>query len=379
MNLRNYKTVKERREALGKKLSIHLSHIGYFSLDEKRTSSRNCENMIGVTQIPMGIAGPLKIKEFGEFFVPLATTEGALVASVNRGCKAITLSGGASVITQKIGITRAPVFAVSDFATGKKFTTWVGKNFSQLKKIAESTSNHLTLLEIEPWLLGRNVFLRFLFDSQDAMGMNMVTIATDKTIPYIESKTPARCIALSGNMDVDKKPNFLNFIQGRGYVVSAEAIISEKTLRSVLKTTARKIQEVVQRKILYGSIMSGTIGANAHYASMLAALFLATGQDVAHVSESSIGVTTAEIHGKNNLYISVYLPDCIVGAVGGGTGLSTQKEALSILGIVAGNKGKSAEKLATIIAAGVLAGELSLLASLAEGSLAIAHKKLARG
>lgn len=381
MDLRTYQTVKEKRIALEEHLNIKLPHIGSFSLDETTASSRNCENMIGAIQIPVGIAGPLTIEsEYTNetVFLPLATTEGALVASINRGCKAITQGGGVTVISKRVGITRAPVFAVKGIIKGQQLIEWVEKNFAEIKTISESTSSHIQLIEIKPWAMGKNVFLRFRFDTQDAMGMNMATIATDKAVAFIEKETDAQCIALSGNMCVDKKPSFLNVIEGRGYTISAEIVVTKELVETILKTTPKALYEVAQRKLVYGSVLSGSIGANAQMANVLAAIFLATGQDMAHIAECATGTTTVELQG-DDLYISMYLPDLVVGTVGGGTQLETQKEALAILGIHGGNEGKNAQKLAEIIGGAVLAGELSLLASLAEKTLARAHQRLGRG
>ncbi|HSW96804.1 MAG TPA: hydroxymethylglutaryl-CoA reductase [Candidatus Saccharimonadales bacterium] len=381
MDLRTYPTIREKRTAVEKNLQVNLPNIGTFSLDEQHASTKNCENMIGAIQVPVGIAGPLTIKRATaaeNFFLPLATTEGALVASINRGCKAITASGGVTVLSKKIGITRAPIFVVKNISEGQKFITWVQENFTAIKTLVEATSSHLTLLEIKPWSMGKNVFLRFQFDTEDAMGMNMATIATDTVVTFIEEQTTARCIALSGNMCVDKKPNFLNFVEGRGTSISADVVLSAEIVASILKTTVPAICEVAQRKLAYGSMLSGSIGANAQIANVLAALFLATGQDLGHIAECAMGITTVEQQ-DDDLYISVYVPDLVVGTVGGGTNLDTQKEALAILGIIGGNEGKNAQKLAEIMGGAVLAGELSLLASLAEHSLAKAHKTLGRG
>lgn len=366
MNIRDYKTVKERRAAMGK-----LPHIGSFSLDEHTASTRNCENMIGIAQVPMGVAGPLKIGD-KEYFVPLATTEGALVASINRGAKAITQGGGAQVHTQKTGATRGPVFKVKNLAQNTKLYEFLEHSFNEIKKITEATSQHLTLKKISSKGVGLYRYVRFVYDTQDAMGLNMVTIATDSAASYIEEQTGAECIALSGNFCVDKKPSWQNFLNNRGIKTWAEIVLSEEVLRTVLKTTAKKAYETWYAKCILGSIMSGSMGFNAQYANILAALFIATGQDPAHVSECSIGVTTCEVQG-NDLYISIYLPDLMVGIIGGGTGLATQKEALGIIGA------KSSTELAQVVGATVLAGEISLLSSLEQGTLASAHQKLARG
>lgn len=379
INIRDFKSVNDRRTALEKETKSKLPNIGKYSLNEDVASTRNCENMIGVSQVPMGIAGPLLVRGDKEYFIPLATTEGALIASVSRGMKAITESGGVKIISEKVGITRGPVFQVKNIEEGRRISEWVVKNFERIQKICEATSSHLTLIDINPFLSGRSLFLRFRFDTMDAMGMNMATIASTQAAHFMEKETQAKLISASGNVCIDKKPNNINFVLGRGFKIWADVLLSEDVVVKVLKTSPKKIEEVFKRKVMLGSILSGAIGANAQMANVLAAVFLATGQDLGHIAEVSSGVTSVELMPYNKLYISVYLPDLPVGTVGGGTGLATQHEALSILGIAGGNSGKNAKKLAEIIGGAVLAGELSLLASLAEGSLAKAHQRLARG
>ncbi len=336
----------------------------------------NIENMIGYTKVPLGQAGPIKIfhdqfSTFKEYNLPLSTTEGALVASVNRGCKATRLSGGIKVMAETAGATRAPVFKVKNLAEGRQLIDWVQANFCLLQNVAESTSAHLKLVDFKPQLLGKNVWFRFRFDTGEAMGMNMATIAAEAIAKLIKQKLNLDCLALSGNFCVDKKAGWLNFTEGRGKKVWAEAVVKRETVKEVLKTTPEKIVEVVQKKQWLGSIVSGSIGANGHFANIAAALFLATGQDMAHVVEASLGVTTAELENKD-LYFSVYLPDLMVGTIGGGTRLATQQEALKMLG------SPNASELAGIIGGAVLAGELSLTAALASGDLAKAHRKLGR-
>ena len=372
MNVRDYKTVSERREALGKELRVDMKNIGSFTLDETVASTRNCENMIGVTQVPLGIAGPLRIAQT-DYFIPLATTEGALVASVNRGCKAITASGGAAVDSYRVGATRGPVFKVKNIEENKKLYEFLETHVEELRKIAGQTSKHIYLEKLTFRGVGHYRYIRFVFNTQDAMGMNMVTIATQKLVEFIETKTFCRCISLAGNYDVDKKPSWLNVIEGRGIKAWAEVTIPGRILAGVLKTTAQNMYDVWLAKCMVGSAISGSMAFNAQFANVVAAIFLATGQDVAHVVEGSLGMTTTEIMNRKNLYVSVYLPDLMVGTVGGGTGLATQQEALKLLGI------EHSKKFAEIIAGAVLAGEISLLASLAEGSLSRAHKALARG
>ncbi len=383
MNLRDYKSVADRRAALEKETGVRLSNIGSFTLDESVASTRNCENMIGVAQIPMGVAGPLQVKSLKfkvlSTFIPLATTEGALVASVSRGCKAITLSGGALVDSHRVGATRGPVFRVNNLKQHDEIYRYLKANLDELKRVAEATSGHLKLVKLLTRGVGHYRYIRFVFDTADAMGMNMATIATQALVRFIEKKFGVSCISVAGNFDIDKKPSWLNAIENRGMKAWAEVTISSSVLITVLKTTARSFYEVWLAKCMVGSALSGSLGFNAQYANIIAAIFAATGQDLGHVVEGAIGITMAEIVNDKDLYMCVTMPDLMVGTVGGGTGLGTQKEALKLMGVAGGNEGKNAQKFAQIVAAAVLAGEISLLASLSEGSLAKAHERLGRG
>jgi len=375
MNLRIYKSVFARRNALEKELKIKLPNIDNFSLDERIAATKNCENMIGAAQIPIGIAGPLRIKN-KDYYIPLATTEGALVASINRGCKVISESGGAEVFAYKSGTTRGPVFYTGSLEKSEKLYNWIKQNKSLVEKSAEETSSYLKLKNISTRMLADYVFLRFSFDTKDAMGMNMVTIATQKVVDLIEKETGIKCLSVAGNFDIDKKPAWINFINNRGFVAWSEIVVKKEIVKSVLKTSSEKIFDVWLSKCMLGSAMSGSLGFNAHFSNVIAAIFLATGQDPAHVVEGSMGITTAKVLPNGDLYFSIYLPALMIGTVGGGTNLATQKEALQILGVSGAGK---VEEFAEIIAGAVLAGELSLLASLSEGTLAKAHQQLGRG
>jgi hydroxymethylglutaryl-CoA reductase (NADPH) len=377
MDLRGFKSVSERRRALEKHLKVNLKNVGSFSLDETVAGSRNCENMIGVTQIPLGVSSQIKING-KNYFVPLATTEGALVASVSRGCKAISVSGGADTEVKKVGVTRGPVFRIKNLKEKRLIENFLDKNFVTLKNIVRKTDSHIILKKFGTKCSGHNFYIRFIFDTEDAMGMNMATIATQVLADFIAGKTKIKCLSLSGNYCIDKKPSWLNFTRGRGFEVWAEVLLSKEVLQRELKTSAQGFFDVWLAKCMTGSALAGSMGFNAQFANIVAAIFLATGQDPAHIVEGSLGITNAEVVGEN-LYVSIYLPDLIIGTIGGGTGLATQKEALSILGIDGGSKGKNAEILAKIIGGAVLAGEISLLASLAEGSLVKAHRELGRG
>ena len=364
MNLRNFSGAQERRQFLEKKLAIKLEEIAKIGYNGNEV---HCENLIGGTTFPLGVAGPLN-----GHFIPLATTEGVLVASVNRGCKAIELSDGAEIAIETVGTTRGPVFETAGIKESLKFEQWLNDNFDNLKKEAEKTSSHLRLKKLEARITGRYVYVRFYYDTAEAMGMNMVTIATDAINKLIETKTGIKCLAVSGNFCIDKKPAWLNFISGRGRRVWAEAIIKRQVIESILKTTAKKIYQVWLAKCLIGSAMSGSLGFNSHYANIVAAFFAATGQDLAHVAEGSQGITVTELLDDGDLYFSVYLPSVMLGTVGGGTKLKIKKEAIAITAV------KNTDELAKVLGGAVLAGELSLLSSLSEGSLVKAHKKLGR-
>ncbi len=378
MNLKDFKTAKERRKFLEEKLKIKLENIAKAFVDEEKTI--HCENLIGATTLPLGVAGPLKISNFnlpaGEqisnYYIPLATTEGALVASVSRGCKAINLSGGTRAYVENVGATRGPVFETSGIKESITFNNWLDENFNLLKSEAEKTSFHLRLKKLETKVVGRYVYVRFYFDTQDAMGLNMITIATDSINQSIEKKTGIKCLSISGNYCIDKKASWLNFINNRGFAGWAEVILSKKVIKDVLKSNAQNIFEVWLAKCMIGSSLSGSLGFNAHFANVIAAFFAATGQDLAHVVEGSLGMTIVKALENGDLYFSIYMPSIMIGTVGGGTKLKTKQEALSIIGV------KTSTELAAVLAGTVLAGEISLLSSLEEGTLAKVHQKLGR-
>ncbi len=386
-NLAPAEAARVRRAALERMKRVSLDHAGHYSLDAARAATRHCENFIGVAQIPMGIIGPLSVRgeqvePEEEIYVPLATTEGALVASANRGCRAIREAGGATVRIEDMGMTRAPVFRTSGIEETQKFIRWIRDHEEDIRRVTQATSSLLRLAEIRPQAFGTSIYLRFRFESGDAMGMNMATIACDRLVrELIEPQTGVACVALSGNFCVDKKPSAVNFLEGRGKKVYAEVTLDGSILKRCLKTTARSLVEVQYRKNMLGSIAAGAMGFNAHYANVLAAFFIATGQDVAQVVEGAMGVTCVEPRGPEGVFASVYMPDLPLGAVGGGTALDTQREALGLLGVTPDRErpGEAVKRLAEILGAAVLAGELSLLAAFTSGDLARAHQRLGRG
>ena len=374
MSLKDFKTTKERREFLEKELRVRLENISKAHVDDEKTI--HCENLIGTTSLPLGVAGPITVKNeelrIKNYYLPLATTEGALVASVSRGCKAINLSGGATSFVENVGVTRGPVFETSGLGESMEFKKWLEDNFKLLKVEAEKTSSYLKLKKLGTRVAGTYVYVRFYFDTGMAMGMNMVTIATDEMSRFIEKNTKVKCLSVSGNFCVDKKSAWSNFILGRGKKVWADVTLKKEVVKEVLKTTSEKFFEVWLAKCIIGSAISGSLGFNAHFANIVVAFFAATGQDLAHVVEGSMGVTTSKVLKNGDLYVSVYLPAVMIGTVGGGTKLKIKQEALSIIGT------KSSVKLTEVLGGAVLAGEISLLASLAEGSLSKTHQKLGR-
>lgn len=371
--LREYENADSRCLALEEELKIDLTAIHKaFTDDEKDV---HCENLIGATIIPIGVAGPFSIRgekvQSDATYVPLATTEGALVASVNRGVKALALSGGAHVRATKVGTSRAAVFLTHTLVQAESFRKWILESKEKFNSIAKGTSKHIALIEMHVQSVGVYTYVRFSYDTDDAMGMNMVTLATQAIADYVASEKGFSCISVAGNMDNDKKPSWINSFLGRGYSVIADATVSHDIIEKILKTDAEKIKNVWDVKCMIGSAISGSLGFNAHVANIVAALYAATGQDLAHVVEGSQAITTTKIV-QEGLYISVSIPSVLVGTVGGGTKLQTKKEAISIMQI------NSAHELAEIVGATVLAGELSLLASQSVGSLACVHKKLGR-
>ncbi|UTF54107.1 hydroxymethylglutaryl-CoA reductase (NADPH) [Natronosalvus rutilus] len=377
-----------RRVLLEAETDADLETVGDYAFDAEVADSA-IENMIGAAQVPMGVAGPVTVDggaANGQYRLPLATSEGALLASVNRGLSVIESAGGASARVTKNGMTRAPVFRVEGVVQAAETVEWVGENLEALREAAESTTSHGELLDVEPYVVGDSVFLRFAYDTKDAMGMNMATIATGEACSVVEEHTPASLVALSGNLCSDKKPAAINAVEGRGRSVTADVVIPGEVVEERLHTTADAIAEANTRKNLIGSAKAGSLGFNAHAANVVGAAFLATGQDEAQVVEGANAITTMDArpsedeNGSSDLYASVSLASLEVGTVGGGTKLPTQSEALDVLGLRGGGDpaGSNADALAEVIAVGALAGELSLLAALASRHLASAHADLGR-
>ncbi|MBI2133450.1 hydroxymethylglutaryl-CoA reductase [Candidatus Woesearchaeota archaeon] len=370
-----------RAKSIQKKTSISLSNISSFTIDAESTFG-NIENMIGTVQVPVGIAGPVKINGGtfkGKAYIPLATTEGALVASVNRGCKAINLSGSATVRIIRKGQTRAPLMEAANNSSRERLLEYVTKSQSELKKIGESESRFLKIKGITPHTHRNLVWLRISADTGDAMGMNMISIAAQNICRHIEKKIRgSKYISVSGNLCIDKKPSELTLRHGRGRYVVAEATLKKNAIMNVLKTTAAEMEKINLYKNIIGSTIAGSYGMNAQFANVISAFYLATGQDIAHTVEGSHGITQMQAKGEN-LLVTVTIPAIQVGTVGGGTKLPCQKECISLTRIKDSKvPGNSADQLAEVTATAVLAGEISLMAALQSHQLVDAHKRLNR-
>ncbi|MFB6106394.1 MAG: hydroxymethylglutaryl-CoA reductase (NADPH) [Halobacteriaceae archaeon] len=370
-----------RRRLLERETGADMDAVGRSSLPAAAAES-NVENFLGAAQVPVGVAGPLRVRggaADGEFYLPLATTEGALVASVNRGVGAIGAAGGATARVLKSAMTRAPVFRVADVAEAEAVVSWVCAHRDAIADAAEATTSHGELRDVTPYVVGDNVFLRFAYDTKDAMGMNMATIATRAAADVVEAETSAELVALSGNLCTDKKPAAINAVEGRGRSVTADVTVPREVVADRFDTTPEAIAAVNRRKNFVGSAKAASLGFNAHAANVVAAAFLATGQDAAQVVEGANAITTAHV-ADGDLYASVSFASLEVGTVGGGTGLPTQSALLDVLGVAGGGDppGSNADALAEIIAAGALGGELSLLAALGSRHLASAHEEHGR-
>ncbi|MCG9788803.1 hydroxymethylglutaryl-CoA reductase [Vibrio barjaei] len=341
--------------------------------------SKNIEFFIGTLKMPIGTAGPLRVNGLfaqGDFQVPLATTEAALVASYNRGANLITACGGASAMLLNEGVTRTPGFAFKSLIEAGKFVAWLVTQFDHFKQLAESTTSHGKLSDINVNIEGNHVYLVFEYLTGDASGQNMVTIATNVVFDYIMTHTPVEpdYAFLDGNLSGDKKANSQTLRSVRGKKVTAEVLIPARLVEKYLHTTPKKMAQFGQMTTV-GGALSGTIGINAHYANALAALYIACGQDAACVAESAIGMTRMEVTDAGELYASVTLPNLMVGTVGGGTGLPSQKACLDLLGL---HGTGNSQALAEVAASLCLAGELSIVGAFCAGHFSNAHHKLAR-
>eukprot|EP00759_Apiculatamorpha_spiralis_P014324 PhF_6_TR21025/c0_g1_i2/m.30221/K00021/HMGCR; hydroxymethylglutaryl-CoA reductase (NADPH) len=360
----------------------YMDGIPYENYDYNQVIGSNCENVIGYIPIPLGFAGPI-LMDGQEVPIPMATTEGALVASTHRGARAVSSGGGCTTRVTADGMTRSPVVALPSLARAVELQRWCEANFDLLKSEFETTTRFGKLDDIKIAIVGRKVFLRFRSTTGDAMGMNMVTKGSQHVLEFLMSKFPdMQVISVSGNYCTDKKPSAINWVEGRGKSVVAEAIIPKDIVEKVLKTNIDSLISLNIDKNFVGSAMAGSVGGfNAHAANVVAAIFLATGQDPAQVVESCTCLTYLEKLESGNLSVSVTMPSIEVGTVGGGTSLTAQKSILDMIGCGGANvkdPGANASVLARLVAASVLCAELSILSAQAAGHLVTAHLRLNR-
>ncbi|NRB68056.1 MAG: hydroxymethylglutaryl-CoA reductase [Vibrio sp.] len=341
--------------------------------------NKNIEHFIGTVKLPVGVAGPLRVNGLHakrDYHVPLATTEAALVASYNRGAQLITAAGGASAMLLNEGVTRTPVFEFQQLVDAGRFVAWVVTQYDHFKQVAESTTSHGQLHDINVNIEGNHVYLVFEFYTGDASGQNMVTIATNEVFNYILEHSPIdpEYAFLDGNLSGDKKPNTHTLRHVRGKKVTAEVNLSKELVEKFLHTTPEKMVKFGQMTTT-GAALSGSIGVNAHYANALAALYIACGQDAACVAESAIGITRMEMNKQGGLYACVTLPNLMVGTVGGGTHLPSQKACLELMGLYGSGNAKALAEVSAVLC---LAGELSIVGAFCAGHFSKAHQKLAR-
>lgn len=339
----------------------------------------NIENYIGMTWIPTGLIGPLRVNGLhaaGDYYVPLATSEGALVASYDRGARLISMAGGASCLTTTEQVQRAPGFIFASVAEAALFTAWAVGEFDRFREVAATRTKHGQLVDLMTHIEANHVYLIFAFYTGDASGQNMVTFCTAAICADILERAPIkpRTWYLESNMSGDKKATVLSFLQTRGRNAIAEVVIDRALFEKRMHATPEQMAEYWRMSFI-GGVQTGSIGVSGHISNGIAALFLATGQDAACISEASVGITRMEVTDAGGLYAAVTLPNLILGTVGGGTCLPTARECLRILDCEGTDR---AARLAEICAAVALAGELSIVAALCSGDFARAHATLGR-
>ncbi len=366
-----------RRDFIAAQTGARLEHSGQFSLDPASLRG-NIEHFTGIVQMPLGIAGPLLIHgehAQGDFYVPLATTEGTLVASYNRGMRLIRAAGGVTAAVVDDAMQRSPVFEFENARAAREFGQWVDAHFEAIKAQAETTTRVGKLRNIEQYAISRMRYLRFNFTTGDAAGQNMVGKATQAACEWIAARhdTITRWV-LSGNIDTDKKHSQMNVLHTRGKRVVAECTVPDALLREHMRVSAAAVFRTRQNSTL-GAILAGSSNNGSHAANGVASVFIATGQDEANVAESSAAILHTDLLPNGDLYYSITIPSLIVATHGGGTGLATQRECLAMLGCAGEGK---VHKLAEIIGATVLCGEVSLASAVVAGEWVSSHEQYGR-
>jgi hydroxymethylglutaryl-CoA reductase (NADPH) len=369
-------SVERRRQWVEQKTECQLTHMGAHSIPSEQMRG-NIENPIGVAQMPLGIAGPLRINgahASGVFYVPLATTEGALVRSYERGMAALTRAGGVTTRVHADENCVAPVFCFDHVGDAYDFAQNLQADFETIRAAAESTTRHGRLRRLECQPVGREVIVKFSYFTADALGMNMIVKATEQASKWIMGHSRARRFYVFSGFSSEKRASGSLLAGGKGKKVIAGASLPKQIVKSYLHTTPAQLFDMWHHTIL-GHVQANAIGYNGHYANGLAAIFIACGQDVANIANAAVGITNFEVTADGDLYASVTLPSLTVATVGGGTGLGTSRECLEILGCT-GNG--SAAKFAEIVAATILAGELSMGSAIASNEFVQAHESYGR-
>ncbi|MDC0601689.1 hydroxymethylglutaryl-CoA reductase [Aliiglaciecola sp.] len=369
---------KARRTLIKEQTGANWHHIAQTSINPESLPG-NIEHFSGAAQIPIGIAGPMLVDGVaatGEFYVPMATTEGTLVASYNRGMRLTNEAGGIKTTVIDDAMQRAPVFTFTDARTALAFGQWVTENFATIKQKAEETTSVGKLRDIEQYAVSKMRWLRFNFTCGDAAGQNMVSKATRHACQWILAQQVPGLdhFALAANLDTDKKHSFVNALHTRGKRVVAETIIPATLMKSLMNCTPEALYKQRQYSNM-GAFMAGSVSNGAHFANGITALFISCGQDVANVAESSAGYTFSEITPRGDYYFSVTIPSLVVATYGGGTGLATQRESLECLGCYGQGK---VNKFAEIVAATVLCGELSLSSAIVADEWVSSHDQYGR-
>ena len=366
-----------RRQFLTERTGVALDHVAHYSLDPSVLPG-NIENFIGVAQVPIGLAGPLLINgehARGEFYVPLSTTEGTLVASYSRGMRLLSEAGGVRTTVIDDFMQRSPVFYLDNALQARNFGDWVDEHFEAIKAAAETTTTVGRLDHIGQYSIGPLRFLRFNYTTGEAAGQNMCGKATLAACQWIQANHPDQPeYILSGNIDTDKKHSRINMLLTRGKRVVAEATIPNQLLQDLMGVDAQTVMRTRQASMA-GAFLVGSSTNGAHAANGLTAMFIACGQDVANIAESHAGVSYLQLTPNGDLYWSFTLTSLIVATYGGGTGLPTQRQCLELLGCYGTG---TVRKFAEICAATVLAGETSLTSAVLAGDWVSSHDRLGR-
>ena len=373
-----------QRVAFVEAMGVEIPHLaGRTGPTDPETLRGRIEQFIGMTQIPTGLIGPIRVNgvhAHGDYYVPLATTEGTLVASYHRGARLVSLAGGVSALVTAEQVQRAPGFVLPSLADAAVFASWAVSHFEQFRELVATRTSHGRLLDIHAHLEGNHVYLIFSYHTGDAAGQNMVTLCTEAICEVLLAQAPVRPTQwfLEANMSGDKKATVLSFMSTRGRHVVTETTLPRRLVERGLHTTPEAMAQYWKMSFV-GGAATGSIGVSGHVANGIAALFTACGQDIASVSESSVGITRLELTGNGDLHCSLTLPNLMIGTVGGGTSMPTARECLRIMRCEGSVEGREqSAKFAEICAAVCLAGEISIVGALCAGEFAEAHRRLGR-